>query len=224
MTMQLQNNKKSSYFNLKVNEIFLSIQGESTNSGLPTIFIRLTGCPLRCQYCDTDYAFHDGNKMNSNEIIARLSSYQTRYVTVTGGEPLAQKNCEPLLILLCDYGYRVSLETSGALDVSNLDERVQKIIDIKTPGSGEADKNLYSNLQYLNTKDQIKFVICNHQDYQWSKEKIRQYQLQQHEILFSSSYHDLTATQLAEWILEDQLPVRLQIQLHKHLWGEVAGK
>ena len=210
---------------LKINEIFFSIQGETSRAGLPTIFIRLTGCPLRCAYCDTEYAFHEGEQMTLAEIMELISTYKTRHVTVTGGEPLAQKNCRPLLTILCDEDYDVSLETSGALDIQDIDNRVARIVDLKTPASGEVDKNLYDNIQYLTPNDQVKFVICDREDYEWSKEKLYKYKLNdQCEVLFSGSYGEIRTTQLADWILEDQLPVRLQIQLHKYLWGDVPGK
>jgi len=210
---------------LKINEIFFSIQGETSKSGLPTIFIRLTGCPLRCVYCDTEYAFYEGDQMTLAEILKKISVYKVRCVTVTGGEPLAQKNCRPLLTMLCVEGYDVSLETSGALDIQDIDSRVARIVDLKTPASGEVDKNLYDNIQYLTPNDQVKFVICDREDYEWSKEKLNEYKLSdQCEVLFSGSHGEIRTTQLAEWILEDQLPVRLQIQLHKYLWGDVPGK
>jgi 7-carboxy-7-deazaguanine synthase len=211
---------------LKINEVFYSIQGETSFSGMPTVFIRLTGCPLRCGYCDTEYAFYEGEKISIADILRKTSSYRTRYVTVTGGEPLAQKNCIDLLRLLCDEGYQVSLETSGAIDLADVDSRVCKIVDIKTPGSGEEAKNRWGNLKYITTTDQIKFVICDRNDYDWAKEKMNEYKLQDrcNEILFSPSHGQQDATQLADWILEDQLPVRLQIQLHKYLWGNVPGK
>ena len=215
----------NSNLSLKVNEIFFSIQGETSRVGLPTIFIRLTGCPLRCNYCDTEYAFYEGNMMMLDDIMKNISVYVAKHVTVTGGEPLAQKNCRPLLTLLCEAGYDVTLETSGAQGIRNIDSRVARIVDLKTPASGEADKNLYDNLQYLTTHDQVKFVICNREDYQWSKEKLVTYKLdEQCEVLFSGSHGELQPSQLADWILQDQLPVRLQIQLHKYLWGDVPGK
>jgi 7-carboxy-7-deazaguanine synthase len=225
MTLSIENTDLDKNLSLKINEIFFSIQGETSRAGLPTIFIRLTGCPLRCVYCDTEYAFHEGNKMTLADIMKSISIYKTSHVTVTGGEPLAQKNCRPLLTLLCESGYDVSLETSGALEIGNIDSRVSRIVDLKTPASGEVDKNLYSNLQHLTTHDQVKFVICDRDDYQWSKEKLNEYKLnKQCEVLFSGSHGELQTAQLADWILQDQLPVRLQIQLHKFLWGDVPGK
>lgn len=210
---------------LKINEIFYSLQGESRSSGYPTVFIRLTGCPLRCQYCDTAYAFHDGEVMTESAILAETGSYQARYVTVTGGEPLAQKGCHALLAGLCDAGYEVSLETSGALDISQVDPRVIKVMDLKAPGSGEADKNLYQNIAHLDRKDQVKFVLCDEHDYQWAKQVINEYKLAATcEVLFSPGYQQLEASTLADWILADRLPVRMQIQLHKYLWGDVPGK
>ena len=210
---------------LKVNEIFYSLQGESLSSGLPTLFVRLTGCPLRCQYCDTAYAFHEGKSMTLNEILSTVQSYQPRYITVTGGEPLAQKACHVLLTELCDAGYEVSLETSGALDVAQVDPRVIKVVDFKTPGSGESEKNRYQNIAHLDRKDQVKFVLCDERDYAWAKQMIDEYKLASVcEILFSPSYQELEASRLADWILTDRLPVRMQIQLHKVLWGDVPGK
>lgn len=210
---------------LKINEIFFSIQGETSRSGLPTIFIRLTGCPLRCVYCDTAYAFHKGNKMTLAEIMEKISTYKVKRVTVTGGEPLAQKDCNQLLNMLCDADYDVSLETSGALDIGHIDIRASRIVDIKTPSSGESNRNLYKNIEYLTAHDEVKFVICNRDDYQWAKEKLLEYALNSRcEVLFSASYRQLKDTQLATWILADQLPVRLQIQLHKYLWGDIAGR
>ncbi len=210
---------------LRINEIFLSIQGESSRVGLPTVFIRLTGCPLRCQYCDTEYAFHNGTTLSIDTILQQISTYQTPYITVTGGEPLAQKNCLTLLQLLCDQSYQVSLETSGAIDISAVDPRVMKVLDIKTPGSGENDRNRYENLSLINDTDEIKFVICNREDYEWSKNLITERGLMaQGNVLFSPEQEGLPATQLAQWILEDGLHVRLQIQLHKYLWGNTPGK
>ena len=210
---------------LVINEIFLSIQGETTKTGLPTAFIRLTGCPLRCSYCDTAYAFSAGEKMTIGDILQQIGRYRTPHVTVTGGEPLAQKDCLHLLTLLCDEGYQVSLETGGAIDVAGVEDRVARILDIKTPASGEAGRNLYRNLDYLAANDQVKFVICNREDYEWSKDKLLEYRLNERcEVLFSASHGQLAANDLAEWILQDRLPVRLQIQLHKYLWGDVPGR
>ena len=210
---------------LVINEIFFSLQGESSFTGLPTIFIRLTGCPLRCQYCDTEYAFHEGNRITIRNILLEISRYRTRHVTVTGGEPLAQRGCFDLLSQLCDDGYHVSLETSGVVDIATVDERVCKILDIKTPGSGEAGKNRWGNFKYLVATDQIKFVICDEADYEWSKTMINDYQLHERcSVLLSPSHNQLEAARLAEWVLRDQLPVRFQIQLHKYLWGDVPGR
>ncbi len=208
---------------LRLTEIFYSLQGETRTVGLPTVFVRLTGCPLRCGYCDTAYAFHGGEWMGLAQILARVEEYGSRYVTVTGGEPLAQKACLNLLSALCDQGYEVSLETSGALDVSHVDARVVKVMDIKTPGSGEADKNLYANIAHLTPHDQVKFVLCDRTDYEWAQDLLKRHSFPC-EILFSPSYQQLGATELADWILQDRLPVRLQIQLHKYLWGDVPGK
>ena len=210
---------------LVVNEIFFSLQGETSRSGLPTTFIRLTGCPLRCNYCDTQYAFHSGKKLSIHEIMDRVSANRSRHITVTGGEPLAQQSCLHLLHHLCNEGYEVSLETSGAMDISEVDKRVVKIIDIKTPGSGESEKNRFQNLDSLSHSDEVKFVICSGEDYEWSKKLLFEKKLHERcEILFSPSHDEMDVTQLADWILRDQLPVRLQIQLHKYLWGDVAGK
>ena len=210
---------------LIVNEIFLSIQGETSLTGWPTVFVRLTGCPLRCRYCDTAYAFDAGEKMSLAAILRAVSGYHTGRVTVTGGEPLAQKNCLSLLNLFCDENYQVSLETSGAVDISGVDTRVIKILDLKTPGSGEMQRNRYENLELLRERDEIKFVICDRADYEWCKQKLAEYQLHEHcQVLFSCSHAQLPARTLADWILEDRLPVRLQIQLHKYLWGDVPGK
>jgi 7-carboxy-7-deazaguanine synthase len=209
---------------LRITEIFYSLQGETSRVGLPTVFVRLTGCPLRCGYCDTEYAFYGGEVMTLAAIMAQVAAHQARYVTVTGGEPLAQKNCLLLLRELCDAGYLVSLETSGALDVSEADPRVSKILDIKTPGSGEVEKNLWSNLAHLTPQDEIKFVLCDEQDYQWAVEQLRKRNLAAIcQVLFSPAYRKLAEPTLADWILRDRLPVRMQIQLHKHLWGEAPG-
>jgi len=209
---------------LKIAEIFYSLQGEARNVGLPTVFIRLTGCPLRCAYCDTAYAFSGGEWMEVDDIIAQARQYNTSFVTVTGGEPLAQKSCIDLLSKLCDAGFDVSLETSGAILVDMVDSRVDKILDIKTPASTEDAKNKFENIAYLQNDDQVKFVICDESDYLWSRQIIEQYQLVDRcEILFSPSYGQLDATVLADWILRDQLQVRFQVQLHKYLWGDRPG-
>lgn len=246
---------------LRITEIFYSLQGETRTAGLPTVFVRLTGCPLRCQYCDTAYAFQGGQSMSLPDILTQVAHYTPhravqvsweatpglgilppvtlvhpctsqdaqerppRYVTVTGGEPLAQKNCLVLLTALCDAGYEVSLETSGALDISAVDARVSKIVDIKTPASGESDKNMYGNIEHITARDHIKFVLCNREDYLWAKDIMARYNLPVRcEILFSPSHQQISATVLADWILQDRLPVRLQIQLHKYLWGNTPGK
>ena len=210
---------------LKITEIFFSLQGEALTAGIPTTFVRLTGCPLRCQYCDTAYAFSGGEWMGIDEIMEQVASNSTRYVTVTGGEPLAQKASIPLLARLCDAGYRVSLETSGAIDIAPVDPRVVKVMDIKTPASGEGKRNLLENIDKLTEHDQVKFVICDEADYEWSKHLMQQYHLHQRcEVLFSPSYTQLPAVDLAEWILRDALPVRMQLQMHKLIWGDQPGK
>lgn len=210
---------------LRIYEIFYSLQGETRTVGLPTVFVRLSGCPLRCNYCDTAYAFSGGEWMGLDEIVEKVSGYNARYVTVTGGEPLAQKHCNELLEKLCDEGYEVSLETSGALSVAEVDSRVVKVMDLKTPASGEAEKNYYENIQYLDSKDQVKFVICDQQDYEWSCSMLEKYNLSERcEVLFSASYQVLEARKLADWILRDNLSVRMQIQLHKYLWGDKPGR
>lgn len=210
---------------LRITEIFHSLQGESRTVGIPTIFIRLTGCPLRCGYCDSEYAFEGGEWMSLDQVLFSVVSHDCRYVTVTGGEPLAQKGAFPLLSRLCDLGYQVSLETSGAIDISRVDPRVVKVMDLKTPDSGEASKNRYENIQWLQNNDQIKFVICSREDYLWACHKLVEYDLpEQYEVLFQAVYGELEPKLLAEWILEDHLPVRMQIQLHKFLWGDQPGK
>ena len=210
---------------LRISEIFFSLQGESATAGYPTVFVRLTGCPLRCRYCDTEYAFTGGEWLSLSAILEEVAAYRTRYVTVTGGEPLAQQVCLDLLRALCDAGYHVSLETSGALDVAPVDPRVIKVIDLKTPGSGEVERNRFDNLQHLGSCDQLKFVICNRDDYLWSLEMLKTHDLPARcEVLFSPSQGEQDATELADWILQDQLPVRMQIQLHKLLWGNTPGK
>lgn len=211
---------------LRITEIFHSLQGETRTVGLPTVFVRLTGCPLRCSYCDTEYAFSGGMQMRLEDIVSRVKTWNPRYVTVTGGEPLAQPNCKHLLTLLCDEGYEVSLETAGSLSIDGVDQRVSIVIDLKAPSSGESSKNLYSNLDCLQLKDQIKFVICDREDYVWAKGKIDEYRLAEKagEILFSPGFGRLPATDLADWILHDQLMVRMQLQLHKLLWPDQAGR
>lgn len=210
---------------LRITEIFFSVQGESNTAGIPTVFVRLTGCPLRCQFCDTAYAFQGGTLYSIDEIIERITQYKTSYVTITGGEPLAQKPCLQLLKTLCDMSYQVSLETSGALSIAEVDSRVVKIVDIKTPGSLEVDRNEWTNLQYLLPHDQVKFVICHEDDYHFAKKVLADHQLQNRcQVLFSPSYQELSPSKLADWILKDALPVRLQIQLHKFLWGDVKGR
>jgi 7-carboxy-7-deazaguanine synthase len=210
---------------LKITEIFHSLQGEADTVGVPTVFVRLTGCPLRCQYCDTAYAFHGGEWWESQAILARVREFDTRYVCVTGGEPLAQKGCTELLRLLCDAGLRVSLETSGAMALEEVDARVVKVVDVKTPGSGEEPRNRYEQLQRLTSQDLVKFVICSRSDYEWSRARLTQLALPAAcSVLFSPSHEELAARTLADWILEDRLPVRFQIQLHKYLWGNVPGK
>lgn len=210
---------------LRITEIFYSLQGESNTVGLPTVFVRLTGCPLRCSYCDTAYAFVGGEKLSLSEIISQVNQYKAKYVTITGGEPLAQSASHELMTNLLENGYYVSLETSGALDISSVDQRIIKVMDLKTPSSEEADKNLYQNIEHLNKNDQVKFVIANSTDFEWSKNMIEKYDLsQQCEILFSPVMGKMNPTELAEKIIQDNLPVRFQIQLHKYLWGNAQGK
>jgi 7-carboxy-7-deazaguanine synthase len=211
---------------LRITEIFYSLQGEARTVGLPTVFVRLTGCPLRCGYCDTAYAFTGGVIYSQDDVLREVAFHQPRHVTVTGGEPLAQKNCLPLLTALCDVGYEVSLETSGALDVADVDARVSKVMDLKTPGSGEEARNLYDNIPHLLPHDQVKFVICDEADYVWSRIQLERHALATRvsDVLFSPSHETLSPTLLAEWILRDRLPVRLQIQLHKYLWADAVGR
>ena len=210
---------------LRISEIFYSLQGETNTVGLPTVFIRLTGCPLRCNYCDTAYAFTGGEKRSLQQILDHVKSYNTRYVTVTGGEPLAQPACIDLMLGLLDAGYQVSLETSGALDVSRVDSRVVKVMDLKTPSSQEMQRNLYGNIRHLTAHDQVKFVIANEEDYQWSKLQLSEYNLSERcQVLFSPVMDVMPVTELADKILRDQLPVRFQIQLHKYLWNDARGK
>lgn len=209
---------------LRITEIFCSLQGESSSVGWPTTFIRLTGCPLRCGYCDTAYAFKGGEWLSINEILQQVDEIGVSHVTVTGGEPLTQKASLELLASLCDRDYQVSLETSGALDIREVDPRVARVVDVKTPGSLEHDRNLWENLHALKSTDQLKFVICDRDDYEWSRQLVDKHQLHLScEVLFSPAYGQLQATQLANWIVEDRLPVRFQIQLHKLLWGEKQG-
>jgi len=210
---------------LRITEIFYSLQGETRTMGLPTVFVRLTGCPLRCNYCDTEYAFQGGSKWSQKAVLDQVASYKPRYVTVTGGEPLAQPNCLALLTELCDRGYEVSLETSGAISVEGVDARVVKVLDLKTPASGEMSRNLYQNIALLNPQDQVKFVICDRDDYQWARFKMDELQLvdKVQDVLFSPSSGELDAAELANWIIEDNLTVRFQLQLHKILWHDAAG-
>lgn len=210
---------------LRITEIFYSVQGETSRVGLPTVFVRLTGCPLRCGYCDTAYAFHGGASSSISAILAQAAEYAPRYITVTGGEPLAQKNTPLLLNALCDAGYDVSIETSGALDIRIVDPRVSRIVDIKTPGSGEMDKNRWENLDCLNPRDEVKFVLVDEADYLWARALLETHALPQRcPVLFSPVHDHLPAAQLADWVLRDRLPVRVQVQLHKVLWGEVTGR
>jgi len=210
---------------LRVTEIFFSLQGEARTVGFPTVFVRLTGCPLRCGYCDTEYAFTEGSWMSLDEIAAAVVQYTPRFVTVTGGEPLAQRPCRALLKRLCDAGYEVSLETSGALDIADIDSRVSVVMDLKTPGSGEEARNRLENIALLKAGDQVKFVIRDRADYEWSRAMVGTHDLVKRcEVLFSPVHGELSATDLAEWILADRLPVRMQIQLHKYLWQDARGR
>ncbi|HAU1320527.1 TPA: 7-carboxy-7-deazaguanine synthase QueE [Legionella pneumophila] len=209
---------------LRITEIFHSLQGESVTVGLPTVFVRLTGCPLRCQYCDTAYAFTGGEVVEIDDILNKVASYQCQHVCVTGGEPLAQPGCIPLLSKLCDAGHLVSLETSGARDIALVDQRVMIVMDLKTPDSREADKNLLSNLNFLKPTDQIKFVLCSRNDYEWACSMLSEYRLAERvQLLFSPSWNQLNPTDLANWIIQDKLPVRFQLQLHKILWNDAPG-
>ena len=210
---------------LKITEIFLSLQGEARDAGWPTVFVRLTGCPLRCQYCDTAYAFFGGEWRGIDEILAEVASHGVRHVCVTGGEPLAQKRCLELLRRLCDAGYRVSLETSGAIDVADVDPRVSRVVDIKTPGSAEVERNRWENLPLLTAHDQIKFVICSRDDYDWARGIVAEHRLSERcDVLFSPSKSDVSARDLADWIVQDHLPVKFQMQLHKLLWNDEPGR
>jgi 7-carboxy-7-deazaguanine synthase len=210
---------------VRITEIFYSLQGEARTVGWPTVFVRLTGCPLRCQYCDTTYAFHGGDWFTFEEVERRVGEYTPRYVTVTGGEPLAQSMCRSLLARLAECGYEVSLETSGALDIAGIDARVSVVMDLKTPGSGEVARNRYENIPLLKRNDQVKFVICGRADYEWSRTQAREHDLSSRcEVLFSPSYGQMAPSELADWILADRLPVRMQLQLHKVLWGDTPGR
>ncbi len=210
---------------IRISEIFFSLQGEASRVGLPTVFVRLTGCPLRCSYCDTDYAFQGGELFSVAAIVGQVKSYPTRHVTVTGGEPLAQKTCHELLSALCDAGFDVSLETSGALDIEGVDSRVSRIVDLKTPASGEVDRNYWRNLALLTPRDEVKFVIADQADYNWAKAILETHSLHRLcPVLFSPVWGQIEPADLAEWILRDGLPVRLQVQLHKLLWKEAQGR
>ncbi len=210
---------------LKITEIFLSLQGEARDAGWPTVFVRLTGCPLRCQYCDTAYAFFGGEWRSIEEILAEVASHGVRHVCVTGGEPLAQKRCLDLLRGLCDAGYRVSLETSGAINVADVDPRVSRVLDIKTPDSAEVERNRWENLPLLTAHDQIKFVICSREDYDWARGIVAEHRLPERcDVLFSPSKSDVSARDLADWIVQDRLPVKFQMQLHKLLWNDEPGR
>jgi 7-carboxy-7-deazaguanine synthase len=209
---------------LRITEVFYSLQGESTTVGLPTVFVRLTGCPLRCQYCDTAYAFSGGEMQEMDALLEKIASFQCKQICVTGGEPLAQPGCIPFLKTLCDIGYNVSIETSGARDIALVDKRVMVVMDLKTPDSKECDKNLFTNITHLKKTDQIKFVLCSRGDYEWACATIMAHQLTQHaHILFSPSWGQLEPTTLADWIIADRLPVRFQLQLHKILWNDAPG-
>lgn len=211
---------------LRITEIFHSLQGEAASVGRPTVFIRLTGCPLRCTYCDTAYSFHGGTRMTLTAVLEQVAALNADHVCVTGGEPLAQPAVLPLLTALCDHHYHVSLETCGALDISQVDARVSVVMDLKTPGSGEVARNLYSNIQYLQPHHQVKFVLCDRADYDWAKEQLQKYRLHEkvENVLFSPVWSQLQPAELADWILADHLPVRFQLQLHKILWGDTRGK
>ncbi|GAB6196553.1 7-carboxy-7-deazaguanine synthase QueE [Lysobacter xanthus] len=210
---------------LRLTEIFLSLQGESNSVGWPTVFVRLTGCPLRCQYCDTTYSFHGGDWWDIDAIVAEVGRLGVRHVCVTGGEPLAQKRCTILLQKLCDAGYAVSLETSGALDIGDVDPRVSRVVDIKTPGSAEVHRNRWENIPLLTPRDEVKFVICSREDYEWSRAAVVEHALASRcDVLFSPSFGQVAPRELAQWIVDDRLPVRFQLQLHKILWGDEPGR
>ncbi|MEM7612491.1 MAG: 7-carboxy-7-deazaguanine synthase QueE [Pseudomonadota bacterium] len=210
---------------LRITEIFHSLQGEALTAGLPTVFVRLTGCPLRCRYCDTAYAFHGGDWHSYDDILARIAAFGAQHVCVTGGEPLAQANCIGLLSRLCDAGYAVSLETSGALDISAVDGRVSRVLDLKTPASGESERNVWSNVSVLNAHDQIKFVVCDRADFDWAVDKITAFDMIARCTVWISPEHDKVALpEIADWILESNLPLRLQVQLHKFIWGDQPGR
>ena len=218
-------NGESTQGRLRITEIFHSLQGEADAVGWPTVFIRLTGCPLRCQYCDTEYAFHGGELFTIDDILRRTAHFNATHVCVTGGEPLAQPECLELLQALCDAGYSVSLETSGAMDIGQVDVRVNRVVDIKTPGSREQNRNRLANLELLTSNDQVKFVICHRDDYEFAKRFISEHELvAKCPILFSPSHEQMPARELADWILDDHLPVRFQLQLHKYLWGNEPGR
>ncbi|MBP6798328.1 MAG: 7-carboxy-7-deazaguanine synthase QueE [Luteimonas sp.] len=210
---------------LKITEVFLSLQGEARDAGWPTVFVRLTGCPLRCQYCDTAYAFHGGEWRTIDAIVEQVASFGVRHVCVTGGEPLAQKRCLALLRRLCDAGHVVSLETSGAIDIEGVDARVSRVLDVKTPGSGEVGRNRWENLALLTAHDQVKFVLCGRADYEWARDVVRGHGLASRcDVLFSPSKSEVSATELADWIVADRLPVKFQLQLHKLLWNDEPGR
>jgi 7-carboxy-7-deazaguanine synthase len=210
---------------LKITEVFLSLQGEARDAGWPTVFVRLTGCPLRCQYCDTTYSFFGGEWRSIDDLLAEVAAHGVRHVCVTGGEPLSQKRCLDLLRRLCDAGYVVSLETSGAIDIADVDPRVSRVLDIKTPGSAEVERNRWENLPLLTAHDQIKFVICGRDDYEWSRDVLREHRLHERcDVLFSPSKDQVSARDLADWIVADRLPVKFQMQLHKILWNDEPGR
>lgn len=210
---------------LRITEVFHSLQGEARTSGVPTVFVRLTGCPLRCSYCDSEYAFYGGERKSFADLLSAVAAFGARHVCVTGGEPLAQPEALSFLAELCDAGYQVSLETSGAMHIASVDERVSIVLDLKTPASGEVDRNLYDNISHLKKKDQLKFVICDRQDYDWARFKVDEYALVDllGDVWFSPAYGEINPREIAEWMLEDKLQVRLQLQLHKQLWGDKPG-